>query len=92
MARDFATVFGFTGLITSTPAFIAVTIGEHPVACAENTFVLTASINPISFISLKLFQIFVSNEPLAQGTTTASGAFHPSCSTISYPWVFDPSA
>src|SRR5208337_1860875 len=92
MASDLATVFGLTGFIISVPSFMAADMGEQPVACAANTFVPSFLINPISLNSLNAFHTFVRSEPLAQGTTTLSGASHPSCSTISKPCVLEPSA
>ena len=51
-----------------------------------------ASINPILFSSLNAFQILTNKEPLAAGTMMCFGVFQPSCSAISKPYVFEPSA
>ena len=91
MARDFAMVLGFTGLITSLSSLIAVVIGLQPVACAANTFVLTVGTRPSFSSSLKDFQILVMSEPLALGTTMLCGVFPPSCSAISNPSDLEPS-
>ena len=46
IARDFAIVFGFTGLNVSQSFFTAVEIGEHPVAWAPYILVLLEPTNP----------------------------------------------
>ena len=51
-----------------------------------------ASTRPSRINSSKAFLILVINEPPAMGTTTLSGRRQPSCSAISKPTVFEPSA
>ena len=46
MASDRAMVEGFCGSISVFPAFTAVEIGEHPVACAPKYFTGFASTSP----------------------------------------------
>jgi hypothetical protein len=92
MASDFAIVLGFTGLKKSRPDLKAVEMGEQPSACAPLIFVRTSSMRPTVFISWRPFQILVKREPDAIGMTTWSGVRQPSCSTVSYASVFEPSA
>ena len=83
MASERAMVFGFCGSISLLPAFTAVLMGLHPVACAPKNFTLLASTSPSSASSRKALAILVINDPPAIGTTTLSGSRQPSCSAIS---------
>ncbi len=93
MASDFAMVFGFgTGRIRSVPALNAAEMGLHPVACAPWMTNDCSSISPTFIASWYAFAILVSSDPLAIGTTVCRGVRQPSCSMISNPCVFEPSA
>ena len=85
-------VAGFCGSISALPVFTAVEMGEHPVACAPKNFTGLSSTKPSLLSSSNAFLILVINDPPAMGTTTLSGKRQPSCSAISKPTVFDPSA
>src|SRR3954451_21206936 len=92
IASDLAIVDGRTGCTTSWPALYAADTGEHPVAWAPNTLYGDPSTSPSCDSSRQALSTFVSSAPDATGTTTCSGSRQPSCSAISEPTVFEPSA
>ena len=73
MASDRAIVVGFCGSISAFPAFTAVEIGEHPVACAPKIFTGLASTRPSLISSSNAFLIFVISDPPAMGTHDVVG-------------------
>ena len=93
MASDLAMVFGFgTGRMRSVPALNAALIGLQPVACAPWMEKGCSSMRPTLIASWYDFAILVRSEPLAIGATVCRGRRQPSCSQISKPMVFEPSA
>src|SRR5579875_879988 len=92
MASDLAIVAGRTGRTTSCPAANAADTGAHPLAWAPNTRHGVWGTRPRPTSSPNALSTFTSCAPEAIGTTTCSGSRQPSCSAISKPSVFDPSA
>ena len=93
MANDLAMVFGFTGRMASVPSAKAVATGEQPSAWAPETRTAgSSSSRPTFHSSSNPLATLVSWLPDPIGTTTWSGACHPSCSATSKARVFEPSA
>ena len=93
MARDLAMVSGLTGRMASVPSANAVATGEHPAAWAPEIRTWgSSSSSPTFHSSSNPLATLVSWLPEPIGTTTWSGACHPSCSPTSKASVFDPSA
>jgi hypothetical protein len=93
MASDLAMVLGLTGRMASVPWAKAVATGEHPSAWAPETRTWgTSSSSPTLPNSANPLATLVSWLPEPIGTTTWSGACHPSCSAISKASVLEPSA
>ena len=93
MASDLAIVAGRTGLMASDPWRKALATGAHPAACAPDTRTWgSSSSSPTWCSSRNPLATLVSWLPDATGTTTWSGASHPSCSATSNARVFEPSA
>ena len=92
IARERAMVLGRCGRMSSVPSLTAVEMGEQPLACAPKKRTGLLSTRPSSISSLNAFRILRISEPPAMGQTTLSGSRQPSCSAISYPTVFEPSA
>ena len=91
IASDRAIVLGRTGA-TFVPSANASATGEQPSACAPINRGCAPSTRPSSRSSLKPWCTFENIAPDAIGATTASGNVQPSCSAISKPSVFEPSA
>ncbi len=86
-------VSGLTGRMASVPSANAVATGEQPAAWAPETRTWgSSSSSPTVHSSSKPLATLVSWLPEPMGTTTWSGACHPSCSATSKASVFDPSA
>ncbi len=93
MASDLAMVCGLTGRMASVPSAKAVATGEQPSAWApEIRTEGSSSSSPTFQSSSNPFATLVNWLPDPIGTTTWSGAFHPSCSATSKARVFEPSA
>ena len=84
-------MFGISGTSVESPRSQSRTIGAHPDACVPYTRGVVPSTSPASTNSLNPLPSFVTSEPPAIGATIALGSRQPSCSTISYAIVFEPS-
>ena len=91
IASERAIVFGRTGF-TFSPLWNAVATGEQPSACPPKSRGVVPSTSPSSSSSPKPWCTFENIAPEAIGAMTASGSSQPSCSAISKPSVFEPSA